>query len=61
MARTLQVVPDHPFLLKWEGEEVWKAIVDNQVIPAEFNSKGAALVAIPVEKHRRAKKLPPKL
>ena len=34
----------------------WKLILDGIVVPAEFNSKGAALAAIPIERERRARK-----
>ena len=44
------------FTLNYGGEKVWKAIVNGCVIPAEFNSRGAALAAIPTELARQRKK-----
>mgnify|MGYP001594985441 CR=1 FL=1 len=41
------------FILNFNGQPVWKVIVDGLVIPAEFNTKGAALAAIDVERRRR--------
>ena len=35
----------------------WRLILDGVVVPADFNSKGAAEAAIPVERNRRARKL----
>jgi hypothetical protein len=35
----------------------WHVIVDGKVIPAVFNSKGAAQAAIPVERKRGRSKL----
>lgn len=34
----------------------WKLILDGSMVPAEFNSKGAAEAAIPVERERRERK-----
>jgi hypothetical protein len=34
----------------------WKLLLDGVMVPAEWNSKGAAEAAIPVERARRAKK-----
>jgi hypothetical protein len=34
----------------------WKLMLDGVIVPAEFNSKGAALAAIPVERMRRARR-----
>lgn len=36
--------------------EAWHLILDGQVIAAEFNCKGAALAAIPVERARRKRR-----
>ena len=36
--------------------ESWHLTLDGKMVPAEFNSKGAAEAAIPVERARRAKK-----
>ena len=36
-----------------DGQPEWHAIVDGVLIPAEFNSLGAAQAAIPVERARR--------
>jgi hypothetical protein len=38
------------------GDGAWRVIVDGVVVPAEFNSKGAAEAAIPVERERRQRK-----
>lgn len=40
------------FLIRENGEKVWKAICDDKIIPAEFNSRGAALAGIDVQKRR---------
>jgi hypothetical protein len=37
-----------------EGE--WKLLLDGMMVPAEWNSKGAAEAAIPVERERRARR-----
>ena len=37
-------------------KDAWHLMLDGAMVPAEFNSKGAALAAIPVERARRAKK-----
>lgn len=34
----------------------WKLMLDGVMVPAEFNCKGAAQAAIPVERKRREKK-----
>jgi len=47
--------PTEAFILNYAGQPVWKAIVDGKVIPAEFNSQGAARAAISVERARRKK------
>lgn len=44
------------FIIRIGGQEVWKAIVDGIVIAADFNSRGAALAAIPVERKRRERR-----
>jgi hypothetical protein len=36
--------------------DAWRLILDGVIVPAEFNSKGAAEAAIPVERARRLKK-----
>jgi hypothetical protein len=43
------------FTLNYGGQQVWKAVVDGCVVHAEFNSRGAALAAIPTERARQAK------
>lgn len=45
-----------PFVIRVNGEPTWQAAIDGEIIPAEFNSRGAALAAIEVEKRRRARK-----
>jgi hypothetical protein len=39
-----------------DGQPEYHAMVDGVLIPAEFNSLGAAQAAIPVERARRAKR-----
>jgi len=39
-----------------DNQPEWHAIVDGIVVPAEFNSRGAALAAISVERARRARR-----
>lgn len=34
----------------------WQAIIDGEMVDADFNSKGAAEAAIPIERARRAKR-----
>ena len=43
------------FVVLQNGQEVWKSLVNGKIIPAEFNSKGAALAGIEVEKRRQQK------
>jgi hypothetical protein len=47
---------DQVFTINIDGQQVWKAEVDGVLINADFNSKGAALAAIPVERRRREAK-----
>jgi hypothetical protein len=49
-------IPDHVFCLNDGGEPVWKAIMDGQVLPIEWNSKGAAQAGLKVEQDRKEKK-----
>lgn len=44
------------FTLNYGDQQVWKAVVDGCVVPAEFNSRGAALAAIPTERARQVRK-----
>ncbi len=37
--------------------DAWCLLLDGKMVPAEFNSKGAAEAAIEVERSRRAKKV----
>ena len=46
---------DQAFVVFQNGQEVWKSLVNGKIIPAEFNSKGAALAGIEVEKRRQQK------
>lgn len=41
------------------SDGAWRVIVDGLVVAAEFNSKGAAEAAIPVERERRRRKVKP--
>jgi hypothetical protein len=50
------MINDQVFILNYAGVPVWKAIVDDRVVPAEFNSKGAALAAIQVERRRMVRR-----
>lgn len=34
-------------------KDAWRVMVDGEIVPAEFNSKGAATAAIEVERRRR--------
>lgn len=45
---------DIVFVIRISGQEVWKAKVNDFIVPADFNSKGAALAGIEVEKRRQA-------
>lgn len=47
---------DVVFTIRIYGQEVWKARVGGKIIPAEFNTKGAAQAAIAVERRRQEKK-----
>jgi hypothetical protein len=53
--KTLQI-KDQAWVENYGGEEVWRAVENGSVIKAEFNSKGAAEVAIAVERRRRLSK-----
>lgn len=37
-------------------DDAWRVIVDGEMVRAEFNSKGAAEAAIPVERNRRMRR-----
>ena len=44
---------DRVFVVREGGQETWRAEVEGRLINADFNSRGAALAAIPVERRRR--------
>lgn len=46
---------DYAFVLNSGGQPVWKASVKGRDLPAEFNSRGAAIAAISVERRRMEK------
>lgn len=50
MASTLDPVTTYTFSIE---DGVWNAILDGEMIPATFNSKGAAEAGIDVERRRR--------
>jgi len=43
------------FALSDSGQEVWRAMLDGVIIPATWNSKGAALAGLEVERRRKNK------
>ena len=43
---------DQAFSIRVGGEEVWKAVVNEEIVKADFQSKGAAEAAIEVERRR---------
>lgn len=49
----MTAIPDQVFCLHIGGQPVWKAIVDGQIVPAEWNCKGAAEAGINVERRRQ--------
>ena len=48
---------DMAFVLREHGQEVWKVLINDQVLPTTWNSKGAAEAGLVVEKRRIAIRL----
>ena len=48
---------DKVFTIFHNEQQVWKVMLDNIVLPTEWNSKGAAEIGLVVERYRKNKRL----
>ena len=45
------------FVIREQGQEVWKVTLNGYVLPTTWNSKGAAKAGLAVEKRRAANRI----